>query len=126
MSTLPVSSYEDPTLEDKMQAKYEASVLARQADFEGWSDDKLTRALNYHPAARIPSENKPAAVTSEESSNNMGSEQVMRLQKRQETIRVTRQAEMEGWSDEKLVAALRLRNSIHYELRSRVLEMENP
>lgn len=113
-------------LGDKMQAKYEASVLTRKADFEGWSDDKLTRALSYHPAARSPFENKSAPVISEGSSNKMDSEQAVRLQKRQETIRITRQAEMEGWNDEKLVAALRLRNSIHYELRSRVPEIENP
>lgn len=115
-------------LGDNMQAKYEASILTRKADFEGWSDDKLTRALNYHSAARVPSENRPASapVISEESSNNMGSEHAMQLKKRQETIRITRQAEMEGWSDEKLVAALRLRNSIHYELRSRVPEIEHP
>lgn len=113
-------------LGDKMQAKYEASVLTRKADIEGWSDDKLTRALNYHPAARFTSKTKPAPVISEESSNSVGSEHAMRLQKRQETIRITRQAEMDGWSDEKLVAALRLRNSIHYELRSRVPEIEHP
>lgn len=123
---MSLSSYEALMLGDIMQAKYEASILTRKADFEGWSDEKLTRALNYHPAARFHSKIKPAPVISEESSNSMGSEHAMRLQKRQETIRITRQAEMDGWSDEKLVAALRLRNSIHYELRSRVPEIKNP
>lgn len=109
-----------------MQAKHEASVLTRKADFEGWSDEKLTRALNYHRIERIPSDKKVPKPISEKSSGNVDLEQAMRLQKRQETIRLTRQADMEGWSDEKLVAALRLRNSIHYELRSRVPEIKNP
>lgn len=117
---MPVLRYEDLVPSDKMQAKYEASVLTRKADSEGWSDEKLTRALSYHPAARAPFDNKPARSISEKSSNDVDSEQKVRLQKRQETIRLTRQADMEGWSDEKLVAALRLRNSIHYELRSKV------
>lgn len=108
-----------------MQAKYEASVLTRKADSEGWSDNKLTKALNDCAAKRVPSECKPAPVSSADSSNKMDSEQVQQFQKRQETVHIIRQADMEGWSDEKLVAALRLRNSIHYELRSRVPRIES-
>lgn len=125
-STLAVSRYEDLMSGEKMQAKCGASVLARKADFEGWSDNELTRALNNYPAKTISSEHKPTGVSSTENSNEMDSEGALRLQKRQEVVRVTRQADMEGWSDEKLVAALRLRNSIHYELRSRVPRTANP
>lgn len=122
-STLPMSRYEDLMSRDKMQAKHGASVLARKADFEGWSDNELTRALSNYPAKTIPPERKPAAATAAEELSTRDAEQALRLQKRQEVVRVTRQADMEGWSDEKLVAALRLRNAIHYELRSRILRI---
>lgn len=108
-----------------MQAKYEASVLTRKADSEGWSDNELTKALNDSAAKRTQPECKPAPASSAESSNKTDSEQTQQFQKRQDTIRIIRQAEMEGWNDEKLVAALRLRNSIHYELLSRVPRIEN-
>lgn len=108
-----------------MQAKYEVSVLTRQADSEGWSDNKLTEALNDSAATRIQSECNPAPVSSAQLSNKMDSEKAQQFQKRQETVRIIRQAEMEGWDDEKLVAALRLRNSIHYELRSKVPRIES-
>lgn len=123
--TLPVSSRGDLALDDKMEAKNEVSVLIRQADSEGWSDNKLTEALRTYAAKRTQSECKPASVSSAGSSNKMGSEQAQQFQKRQETVRIIRQAEIEGWSDEKLVAALRLRNSIHYELLGRVPRIEN-
>lgn len=125
-STLPMSRNEDLMSRDTMRAKHGASVLARKADFEGWSDNELTTALSRYPAKIIPLERKPAAATSAEESNARDAEQALRLKKRQEVVRVTRQADMEGWSDEKLVAALRLRNSIHYELRSRVPRIGNP
>lgn len=120
-----MSSRENPVLDDKMEAKNEVSVLIRQADSEGWSDNELTKALRTHAAKRMQSEYKPAPVSSAGSSKKMGSEQAQQFQKRQETVRIIRQAEIEGWSDEKLVAALRLRNSIHYELLSRVPRIEN-
>lgn len=125
MHHVPVASSEDLVRRDSMQARYPVSVLTRKADSEGWSDNELTKALNDYAAKRVPSECKLAPVSSGESSTKMDSQQVVQLQKRQETVRIMRQAEMEGWSDEKLVAALRLRNSIHYELLSRVPRIEN-
>lgn len=123
--TLPVSSRENPVLDDKMEAKNEVSILIRQADSEGWSDNELTEALREYAAKRTQSEYEPAPVSSARSSNKMGSEKGPQFQKRQETVRIIRQAEIEGWSDEKLVAALRLRNTIHYELLSTVPRIEN-
>lgn len=52
-------------------------------------------------------------------------ERALQLQKRQETVRLARQADIEGWSDEKLVFALRLRNTVHHELRDKVAPVEN-
>ena len=102
-----------------MQAKFEAAVLARKADSEGWSEEKLTMALN-DPAIKIqPSADTLAPVGSGEQSKGTDSEQAMSLQKRQETVRIIRQADNEGWSDEKLVVALRIRLSLRDELRAR-------
>lgn len=112
-----------PLRTDKNQAKGEAAVLSRQADSEGWSDEKLTMALNEAAAKSNQSADTPSAaptqVESEVQSNNTNSERQENLRKRQEVIRTIRQAEMEGWSDDKLVAALRMRLEIRQELRER-------
>jgi hypothetical protein len=104
---------------DQKQAKFEAAVLARKADSEGWSEEKLTMALNDPAIKSQPSADTPAPVGSGEQSKGTDSEQAMSLQKRQETVRIIRQAENEGWSDEKLVVALRIRLSLRDELRAR-------
>lgn len=106
-------------MREKSQAKFEAAVLARQADAEGWSEEKLTMALNDPATKKKPSTYTPETVKPEEQSKAKDVKQAEGLQKRQETIRIIRQAEMEGWSDEKLVAALRIRLSLRHELRAR-------
>lgn len=106
-------------MREKSQAKFEAAVLARRADSEGWSEEKLTMALNDPATKHKPSAHTPEPVKPEEQSTAKDVEPAERLQKRQETLRIIRQAEMEGWSDEKLVAALRIRLSLRHELRAR-------
>lgn len=109
------------TAEEK-RFKHGAAALARQADFEGWGEDELTAALNAWGWAgeMVLGRLKTSPVKSGKTLKTSDPERASRLQKRQETIRITRQAEMEGWSDEKLVAALRLRHEIHHELRGKV------
>lgn len=102
-----------PPNSDKNQAKGEAGVLLRQADNEGWSDEKLTKALIDNAAKSQRTADTPSAaptpeqVESEEQSEKTNSEWETLLARRQETNRIIRQAEMEGWTEEKLLAALR-------------------
>lgn len=107
------------SVRERGQAKFEAAVLARKADSEGWSEEKLTMALNDPATKTKPSAHPTEPVKPEDQSKNKDLEPAMGLQKRQETLRIIRQAEMEGWSDEKLVAALRIRLSLRHELRAR-------
>lgn len=108
----PESSNTNPN-SDKNQAKGEAGVLLRQADNEGWSDEKLTKVLNENAAKSQRTADTPSAapapeqVESEEQSEETNSERERALARRQETNRIIRRAEMEGWTDEKLLATLR-------------------
>ncbi|KAI3397630.1 hypothetical protein diail_10501 [Diaporthe ilicicola] len=99
--------------------KHEAAVLRGKAEYEGWSEEKLTAALNDLAVER-PSQYKAVRGTEHDLPKSMSVQEALRWQKKQETTRITRQADNEGWSDDKILAALRLRNSVHYELRSKV------
>lgn len=107
---------------DERKFKHGAAVLARKADFAGWSEERLTAALKIWGRAgeMVLGGITVVPVDSRKSLKTSDPERETRLQKRQETVRITRQADVEGWSDEKLVAALRLRHEIHHELRHRV------
>ncbi|KAK2611635.1 hypothetical protein N8I77_004965 [Diaporthe amygdali] len=95
--------------------------LRRKAKSEGWSEAKLTTALIDFTKNNEPSEAEAVPVNKQIPSTTVVLEEALRWQKRQETTRITRQAENEGWSDEKTLAALRLRNSVHHELKGSVL-----
>jgi hypothetical protein len=97
-----------------LQAKFEAAVLVRRADTEGWSEEKLTMALS----GAATTKNKPS-LEGTSTTTTPAEQAASSLQKREETLRTIRQAENEGWSDEKLVAALRIRLELRDELRVR-------
>lgn len=114
------SSNELPTRNDK-QDKREAAVLRGRARYEGWSEEKLTAALINLAESKEPSQDKAApANTQADSEPPVGSEAALRRQTQQETTRICRQADKEGWDDDRTLAALRLRNSVHPELERTV------
>lgn len=106
----------------KADDRYELAVLTGISDNEGWSDERFTEALEKltekkntatKTSPQLPPRPKASITTS------LSHNELVSIQKRQETVRITRQADSEGWSDDKTLAALRLRNSIHHELREK-------
>ncbi|KAG8157236.1 hypothetical protein KVR01_012944 [Diaporthe batatas] len=109
-----------PPESDKNQAKNETTILLRKSDTEGWSEEKLTMALNDHAAkSQPPTDTPPVAPAQAESQGQpkvTSYERVRRLARWQETVLLLRQAEMEGWSDEKLTRMLRTRAELRQEI----------
>lgn len=118
--------------------RYELAVLKGISDNEGWSDGDFTAALQQLAEEKkknnacsnktsittdtttTAASSPPAAPTASSSATAPPShDRTVDVEKRQETVRITRQADSEGWTDDKTLAALRLRNSIHYELREK-------
>ncbi|ROV96524.1 hypothetical protein VMCG_07821 [Cytospora schulzeri] len=120
--TLASMSQRGDQVQVKPDDRYELAVLTGIADNEGWSDERFTEALKElaekrknnttASSAQLPT---PKVPTQTCASKN----EIVNVEKRQETVRITRQADKEGWGDEKTLAALRLRNSIHHELREK-------
>lgn len=98
---------------------------------EGWSDERFTASLKQLAIRRkdtaAPTQQSNVAISMASAQREVGNATgpaplfviCDELEKRQETVRITRQADSEGWSDDKTLAALRFRNSIHYELRAK-------
>ncbi|ROV90390.1 hypothetical protein VPNG_10036 [Cytospora leucostoma] len=127
----------------KSDSQYELTVLMGIADNEGWSDEKFTEALK-----RLAAEKKSISSVSQTSTVEVVAEplqpcdganthmnwtpwylcgsmdELVRTEKRQETARINRQADRDGWSDDKTLAALRLRNCVHYELRGKRMQTQ--
>lgn len=108
----------------KADDRHELAVLTRKSDNEGWSDKEFTAALQELAEKRKNTTTTPSSspLLSPKISTtaSLSQNKLIDVEKRQETVRITRQADSEGWSDDKTLAALRLRNSIHHELREKV------
>lgn len=129
--------------QQKSDEQYELAVVMGIADNEGWSDDRFTEELkklatkrSHNSAVSQPPTLEVATVNSPPGDGAhahtdwtpwylCGSmDELVRIEKRQETARINRQADRDGWSDDKTLAALRLRNGVHYELRGKRMQTQ--
>lgn len=119
MSEILASCFQGSQSQDKTDDRYELAVLTRMSDNEGWSDERFTEALKKLAEKKNTAITSQAPPTPKASTTHLGQNELVGSEKRQETVRITRQADSEGWSDDKTLAALRLRNIIHHELREK-------
>lgn len=105
----------------KADDRYEVAVLMRLSENEGWFEEIFTEALKELAERKKNNITAPAQepTSTVNTTPHQSQNRLINIEKRQETVRITRQADNEGWSDEKMLAALRLRNSVHYELREK-------
>ncbi|KUI66351.1 hypothetical protein VM1G_02240 [Cytospora mali] len=122
---LPSQSQQGNRPLEEVDDRYELAVLTRMSDNEGWSDEEYTAALKRLAEKNNNKKTRPTPSTQTHTADvsatpSLDQSELVSTEKRQETVRITRQADSEGWSNEKILAALRLRNSIHYELREKI------
>lgn len=106
-------------LDIKSDDRNQLAVLTRLADNQGWSEEKFTTVLKKLAEEKKNDTTNSTTATASSATTSSGDNKLTDVEKRQETVRITRQADGEGWSDNKTLAALRLRNCVHYELREK-------